>query len=119
MDIMFTLNMKNKITLAIACALSTTAFHGQAAQWQGKVLDKAGNPVAKAEVSLDSFNKTVFTDANGVFNLSIKDEALASRFSPEDIVYLLFNKELPTPAPAPASQTKQSTRSPKPSSEIS
>ena len=61
MDIMFTLNLKNKITLAIACALSTTAFHGQAAQWQGKVLDKAGNPVAKAEVSLDSFNKKVFT----------------------------------------------------------
>jgi len=95
MDIMFTLNMKNKITLAIACALSTTAFHGQAAQWQGKVLDKAGNPVAKAEVSLDSFNKKVFTDANGVFNLSIKDEALASRFSPEDIATIEVHVNAP------------------------
>ena len=92
---MFTLQKKNKIALALACALSTSAFYSDAAQWQGKVLDDKGQPVANAKVSLDGFAKNVLTDVNGVFNLSIADKALLTRFAADDIATVELHVNAP------------------------
>ena len=92
---MFTTQKKNKIALALTCALSTSAFCSDAAEWQGKVLDNNGQPVVNAEVSLDGFAKNVFTDANGVFNLAITDEALFTRFSADDIATVELHVNAP------------------------